>query len=201
MIIKPWISARDFQFLMDLHRKGFAWDGLEWGGGASSAAFAHEYNEWTVLEHDREWIEKIEESILPEDRKKFTLYKIEDTDDAYPFFPDGKLQYCDFIFVDGRRRGMCLEEILRYKAGEIIVCHDMQRNESGSLHAMRKFPYHAKVGDDCGIVLWKEPGGDLLEFLQSYNLRPVTEPSVPWHPSHEMTDHPYCGTRAVYDLI
>jgi hypothetical protein len=96
---------------------------------------------------------------------------------------------------------LCLERILREKLSPLIVTHDMQRNESGSLHTLRKFPIYGKVGDDCGIAMFEPAGWALMEILRKFDFREIMQPSIPWHPSHEdLLYRDWCGLRAMYDL-
>lgn len=199
-MVRPWMSARDFTFFLDIARYKIATIGLEWGGGESTAAFAKEFCDWTVIEHNPEWIEHIRKTVRPRDLSKLHIIQAEDDEEKYANVPLNDTRY-DFIFVDGRYRGKCAERILRENLAPLVVIHDMQRNESGSQHALRKFPVFGKVADDCGIGMMAPPIGALRVLLEKYDYRDLMAPSIPWHPSHEdLLYRDWCGLRACYNL-
>lgn len=165
----------------------------------STVAFAKEFDSVVTLEHQDEWIRNIVEVLPDKYVKKLTLYKIPDDDLVYPSLPP-QTDF-DFVFIDGRRRGMCIETVMKYKLAPFFVVHDMQRNESGSIHALRKMPYYGKVADDCGIAFFEEPTGELKKLIEEYDYRDILAPSIPWHPSHEdLLYRDWCGLRASYNL-
>lgn len=202
MFIQPWMSARDFQLFVDLEATGLIQSGLEWGGGMSTAAFAKVFKQWTTIEHQQEWIDNALKVMRPEDKHKVTFIKVEDDETKYPYPPLGNY---DFVFVDGRYRGKCIDRVREEMLAPIMITHDMQRNESGSQVAIKKWPFYGKIGDDCGIA-FLNPDTDaisrkLYPLLQKYDFRDLAKPSIPWHPSHEdLLWRDWCGLRATYEL-
>lgn len=183
-----------------LARSGLATKGLEWGGGMSIPAFAKEFKSWTTIEHNEEWIQKIVNTVRTEDQHKLTMYLVKDSEADYPN-PPLHPPY-DFVFVDGRYRGKCIERIWIERLAPMMITHDMQRNESGSQQAMKLFPFMGKIGDDCGIAFLEEPTDEkILAFLKLHDFRKLDALSIPWHPSHEdLLYRDSCGLRATYVL-
>lgn len=199
-VISPWMSAQDFEMFLFLARTGMVKNGLEWGGGMSTPAFAKEFQKWTTIEHNPEWIQTIVNTVRSEDHHKLTMLLVHDSEEVYPN-PPLQPPY-DFVFVDGRYRGKCIERIWKESLAPFMITHDMQRNESGSQHAMKLFPFFGKIGDDCGIAFREEPTDEKMKaFLQKYDFRRLDAPSIPWHPSHEdLLYRDSCGLRATYIL-
>jgi len=140
--IKPWMDERQIDLIEWLLKTIKPKVCLEWGVGLSTLyfpKFLDKNAKWYAVEHDCQWSDKIK---LINKNKNVSINYVKPNhfpwtdvngDGAYSDlkdyvdFPD-KLGKFDFILVDGRARGECLEKARQILTQNgIIVLHDAQR--------------------------------------------------------------------------
>jgi predicted O-methyltransferase YrrM len=132
---------------------------LEWGAGYGTRHFSDRLppgGEWTAIEHDAEWAERIRGGLpdnvhvraIPPERGSWDLA---DGDGAYGDFrryvdyPAGLGRF-DFILIDGRARQACLRRARSMLTkGGVVVLHDANRSFPRGFWNL--FPHQAMFSD------------------------------------------------------
>jgi hypothetical protein len=128
---KPWMSEIEINTIIKHLKKDDIV--LEWGSGGSTHYFPQFVKEYHSIEHDKQWFDEINESLL--DNVKYYLVDLNEplTDptqkhqiQSYLDFVDIlKIQKFDKVLIDGRGRGWCAEKIIPYlKEDSLVFIHD-----------------------------------------------------------------------------
>ena len=140
---QPWMKYKEIGIIQEILKNLQPEKCLEWGAGYSTLYFPRFLNKnarWVCLEHDKDWIRKIEKKTkqnpnvevfyIPPDHFPWTdEYKDGAYSDlsSYVEFPNS-LEDFDFILIDGRARKECLIKAYQLLRGRgIVVLHDANR--------------------------------------------------------------------------
>ena len=115
--MKPFMNQKEVDFIFNFLNLGFK-NILEWGSGGSTVYFPKvcEIDSWTSIEHNRDWYEKIKDSI----NEKVDL-QLRDLDKDYTQI-EGDF---DLVLIDGRRREDCFLKAREFDCP--ILLHDSGR--------------------------------------------------------------------------
>lgn len=178
----PWMSKRDRELILTLLMlKPYRMRVVEFGAGWSTAFFSQYSGPWHTTEHDEEWCAKIRNHLpnnvsvyhAPKESMPYVQYALADA--MVPGY-----RPIDLVLIDGRRREECAEEVLKLGGDAVwmTLMHDARRGSA----AMRKFPFHYKIGDDMYLGMFEEPR--FYTVLKDFEARDVDALSVPWDKSH-----------------
>ena len=140
---QPWMRHKEIGIIQEILKNLQPEKCLEWGAGYSTLYFPKFLSKnarWVCLEHDKDWITKIEKKtkqnpnvevfyILPDHFPWTDEYKDGAYSDlsSYVEFPNSLGDF-DFILIDGRARKECLMkayQLLRSRG--VVVLHDANR--------------------------------------------------------------------------
>jgi predicted O-methyltransferase YrrM len=146
-IIKPMMTAKEENLILEILAKKKPKKCLEWGAGYSTVSFPQhltEDAEWISIEHDKTWFEKIDQYTkhvpkikcyyVPPNNQSWkvnsesdgTLADFED----YVNFPKKLHRKFNFILIDGRARNFCIRSSVDLLAPEgIVILHDANRKK------------------------------------------------------------------------
>lgn len=162
----PWITFESKYFLdtfLDKNKKVF-----EWGSGGSTIYFSNRVNKIVLVEHNKEWFEKVAsvikdkeinniEYLLVEPKEKPELnvngcfssdvnYSGKDFSeycDAISSYPDN---YFDLIVVDGRVRNCCINKAIKKLSsnGLILLDNSDVKEYASSLKLLKEAGFKSK---------------------------------------------------------
>jgi len=119
----PWFTYPAIDFLAGRLNKNLKV--FEFGSGNSSLFFAKRVSSITSVEHNKEWFEKIKNS-LPENSVIHHVESKSSEQYLQPFIKIGRK--FDIIIIDGIFRNECLIESINFLAGEsVIILDDSER--------------------------------------------------------------------------
>lgn len=146
----PFMKFREIAILKEVFENLKPLKCLEYGSGYSSNYFIRYLARdasWLSIEHDHVWYDEIKKDIKdPRVQLELVVSDLpigEDLEDPKPFksyidYPKDKAPF-DFILVDGRVRGTCIEEGIEMLADHgVLVVHDA--NKKLYQEALKVFP-------------------------------------------------------------
>jgi len=126
----PWVTYSFIDFISDRLNKNM--DIFEYGCGNSTLWYAQKVNSVTSIEHDKEWFEKIKNS-MP---KNVNIYykELRERGGEYSKFSESLEQNFDMVIVDGRDRVNCIKNAINSIKMDkgVIILDDSERESYAS---------------------------------------------------------------------
>jgi len=152
---RPWLTERAIRYLDGIIEPGM--NVLEYGCGGSTLFFLDRGCHVTSVEHNRKWVQAVEQTLDKEQIKQWEPLVVEKKDDnidkleqAYRQMPLTPEASYDVILIDGLAREQCLSAVRKTEfSGWLIYDNSDRFADTDKLRSLSKSTFKQFAGPTC----------------------------------------------------